>query len=345
MKCIIRADSSDKMGSGHLMRCLTLAAELREVKKADILFICRDLPGNMAYLVEENGYDLCLLAYDESQYGFLNGLDEHKQWLGVTLNSDRDQTIAEIEKQGKYDLMVVDNYALDEAWETPMRQYVKKIMVIDDLADRKHDCDILLDHNFNGGKNSPYNHLVPESSLKLLGPSHALISRKFDEVKKERGRKEADNIFSKGLLYMGASDAQSKTISVLKNIRNLDVLEHLDVVVGSSNNKRFEIKKWCREHEKLRFHISPDYFHHLLVESDFCIGAVGVSQLERFFIGLPSITCIAANNQKQIAHLLYQNNSIKMLSDDMVIDCSNLYTLASLTPVNVSRLSVKDMFR
>ena len=148
MQVVIRVDSSSQMGSGHLMRCLTLAEELRDEIDVSILFICRDLPGNLSNIVKGKGYQLTLLPYDENQQKSLDEASEHQQWPGASVDMDRDQTLEVIKNLGEVDLLVVDNYALDEAWETPMRRYAKKIMVIDDLADRKHDCDVLLDQNY-----------------------------------------------------------------------------------------------------------------------------------------------------------------------------------------------------
>lgn len=302
MKCIIRADSSDKMGSGHLMRCLTLAAELREVKKADILFICRDLPGSMAYLVEENGYDLCLLAYDESRNAFLNGLDEHKQWLGVTLNSDRDQTIAEIGKQGKYDLMVVDHYALDEAWETPMRQYVKKIMVIDDLADRKHDCDILLDQNFYKRLEVRYKGLVPSHCKTLLGPKFALLRREFRSYRPKKPK--IVSTIKKILVNFGGSDPKNhclKLIEMLYDNQDFFSRYHFLFVTGSMSSCKSAVFQISNKLSFCDVVEQTNKFGEIMRQADLFIGAVGATSWERGFLSLPAIVCSVAKNQDDIA--------------------------------------------
>ena len=55
MKVLVRTDASVEIGSGHLMRCLTLADQLRS-EDAEVAFACRDLPGGMFDLLQAHGY-------------------------------------------------------------------------------------------------------------------------------------------------------------------------------------------------------------------------------------------------------------------------------------------------
>ena len=152
MRVSIRTDSSRLIGSGHVVRCLTLADELR-ARGAEVLFICRELPGNLNRLLEEKGYDLCRLHAPEGNASQLNW-NKHAAWLGIDWQQDAKETQACL--QGDVDILIVDHYALDKDWESTLRPLVGKIMVIDDLADRQHDCDLILDQNGNGGFNCRY---------------------------------------------------------------------------------------------------------------------------------------------------------------------------------------------
>ena len=58
---LIRADASLKIGSGHVMRCLTLAKELRK-RGTKVHFICRDIPGNLSGAIKNNNFDLTLIS-------------------------------------------------------------------------------------------------------------------------------------------------------------------------------------------------------------------------------------------------------------------------------------------
>ncbi len=342
MIVIIRADSSSKMGSGHLMRCLTLAEELCEERNANILFICRDLPGNLSNIVEGRGYQLRLLPYDESQQVTLKDLSEHKQWLGASVDTDRDQTIEVIKNQGKVDLLVVDNYALDEAWETPMRQYVKRIMAIDDLADRKHDCDILLDQNYYKEYQARYDNLVPQNCVKMLGPVYALIRNDIKKYRPISPRKivKVTNI----LVNFGSSDPKNYCLKLIKMLQkhhdDFSQYDFLFVTGGMSTCKDdvFSISdklSFCNAIE------SSNDFGRLMSEADLFIGAAGSTSWERCYLGLPALVCSVASNQKAIEEAGHGS-----FSQTLEIDTKNLSkTMLKMIKNNetLNRLSEKGL--
>ena len=144
MNILIRVDSSNAIGSGHVMRCLTLADALRE-KGCTCQFVCRNHPGNLSDLIREKGYTVSLLKLLEFQF---EAYPQHAAWVGADWQTDARQTAALISTQEPLpDWLVVDHYGLDARWETSLRPAVGRIFVIDDLADRPHDCDCLLDQN------------------------------------------------------------------------------------------------------------------------------------------------------------------------------------------------------
>ena len=139
----IRVDASRQIGSGHVSRCLSLAAKLQKKHNAQVYFIMRQLAGNLFSLVQDKGYFFLPLPAETTK----QKLTGYAKWLTVPVEQDAGETIAKLKAIGAVDLLVVDSYAIDVTWETAVRPYVKKIMVIDDLANRKHDCDLLLDQN------------------------------------------------------------------------------------------------------------------------------------------------------------------------------------------------------
>jgi len=154
--CIIRADASVQIGTGHVMRCLTLADELRG-RGAEAIFVCREFDGNLCGYIEEKGYIVHRLPLSNVQEQNIESSLKHAAWLGADWQTDVRQ-IEEIIKgfENPPNWLVVDHYAIDEKWEGCLRPYVKKIMVVDDLADRVHDCDLLLDQNFYENFESRY---------------------------------------------------------------------------------------------------------------------------------------------------------------------------------------------
>jgi len=144
MNILIRVDSSNAIGSGHVMRCLTLADSLRE-KGCNCQFVCRNHPGNLSALIQEKGYRVTLLPLQEFQ---VEAYPHHADWVGADWQIDAKETgslIATLETPPAW--LVIDHYGLDARWETSLRPAVGRIFVIDDLADRTHDCDCLLDQN------------------------------------------------------------------------------------------------------------------------------------------------------------------------------------------------------
>ena len=173
MTIIFRTDASLLIGSGHVMRCLTLADELR-LRGSNVMFICREHPGNLIDLIKDKGFTVAALQQPKTEY-FMTPEDvAHAAWLGVSWKNDATDTIPILGKT-KPSWLIVDHYAIDCRWENMLRHHVGKIMVIDDLADRSHDCDLLLDQNLYQDMETRYNHLVSNSCLKFLGPKFALL--------------------------------------------------------------------------------------------------------------------------------------------------------------------------
>ena len=132
MKIVFRVDSSGEIGSGHLSRCMNLAEELR-LRGSDVSFVCRDLEGSGISSLEEKLFRTILLPR-------LAGV--------VTQDVDASEFIESL-AGARPDWVVLDNYSLGSEWESTVRPFVEKIAVIEDLAGRRHDCDLLIDQNYS----------------------------------------------------------------------------------------------------------------------------------------------------------------------------------------------------
>ena len=167
---VIRVDASVQMGSGHVMRCATLAEELRS-RGATVTFICRTLPGNYINWLLSHKFEVIALPAPVDGMAVAASELAHFSWLGVSLEQEIADVREALSRRPVHDCLIVDHYALDEQWEGAARSFANTIMVVDDLADRRHDCDILLDQNFYLGMQQRYDHLLPLSCKKLLGPA------------------------------------------------------------------------------------------------------------------------------------------------------------------------------
>ncbi|MEG0259813.1 MAG: UDP-2,4-diacetamido-2,4,6-trideoxy-beta-L-altropyranose hydrolase [Lysinibacillus sp.] len=256
MKIVIRADASIHIGSGHVMRCLTIAKALRK-KGNEVCFLMKELPGNMRDFVGSQGFTV-------------------------------------ITDMQRADICLIDHYDIDIGWEGKVRTFVNKIVVIDDLANRQHDCDLLLDQNVVPNFAQRYDDLVPVHCVKLLGASYLIMREEFI---RERNRLEIKTgKINRLLIFMGGSDPTSETMKVLSALAQYPVFRHIDIVVGNSNPHRTEIKHIC-EKRGYHFHCQIDYMASLMRKADFSIGAGGSTMWERCFVGLPSSSTVVAENQ------------------------------------------------
>lgn len=300
-KMVFRVDSSTDIGSGHLMRCLTLAERMRKEKDVEIHFISRDLDGNLHEKIKDAGFDMYVLP----RHPVNKSLQGYAAWLTVPQSIDVAETKAILQGLGRVDRLVVDNYALDIAWEREMRPFTGEIFVIDDLANRVHDCDILLDQNFYLNKEKRYCGLVPQNCKLLLGPRHALLREEFYEARKHLRKR--DGSLRNILVFYGGSDLKNETIKALHALRTFHKTQletTVDVIVGGSNPHRQEIKEFCEAPDVrrwVRYHVQVNNMADYMVRADLMLGAGGSTTWERCFLELPAIVTAIAENQEQIA--------------------------------------------
>ena len=290
----VRVDSSELIGSGHLMRCLTLAERMC-FDGADVHFICRDLAGNLNHLIEGRGFALHILPHHTPERSLMG----YEAWLTVVPELDAEETAEVLRAIRPVSRLVVDSYALDASWEQKMRPLASEIFVIDDLANRRHDCDFLLDQNFYRDLQHRYDDLVPEKCKLLLGPRHALLRQEFYEAKARLVPR--DGSLRRILVFYGGSDRTQETEKAIRALAQLQLSPvAVDVVVGASNPRREQIQRLCRRHDFLRYHCQVENMAELMANADLCLGAGGTTTWERCFLGLPTLVTAVAENQMEI---------------------------------------------
>jgi UDP-2,4-diacetamido-2,4,6-trideoxy-beta-L-altropyranose hydrolase len=308
MQIVFRVDASLQIGSGHLMRCLTLAGQLKKERNAESLFISRNLEGNLNYLIMQQGYRLYVLPSADVD----TTLKGYGKWLTVKQTVDAEQTQKVLQKMN-VEYLIVDSYAIDETWEKFIHPYVNNIMVIDDLANRKHDCDILLDQNYYIDMKTRYDGLVSSDCKMLLGPQYVLLRKEFYEVKKNL--RVRDGNIKNILVFFGGSDVTNETMKALEAIELLDRKDiKVNVVVGASNNNKGSIESFCIKKENMQFYCQVNNMAELMNEADLAIGAGGTTIWERCFLGLPAIVIAIAKNQIQICEDCKEKGYIEYLS-------------------------------
>lgn len=282
MRVAFRADASVNLGSGHVMRCLTLADVLR-ANGVVTRFICRRLPGDLGAAIQARGHELVWLEAD------------------VDASADAEASRRALADDAPWDWLVVDHYGLDAAWERALRAVAGDILAIDDLADRPHDCDLLLDQNQQAA--GRYDDLAPRHASRLLGPRHALLRPAFAAAR--RARSPRDGRVVRLLLFFGGADAEGET---MKALAALDLLGRqyldVDVVIGAANPHRAAIAAACAARPRTALHIQAENMAELMAAADLCLGAGGGACWERCCVGLPALVVATAANQIEQCHAL-----------------------------------------
>jgi UDP-2,4-diacetamido-2,4,6-trideoxy-beta-L-altropyranose hydrolase len=318
MRFAFRTDASIQIGSGHVIRCLTLADALRE-QGAECQFICRDHESHMMSLIERRDYPVKILPAQTNTFKPA-AKPAHAAWLGCDWKADAEQTRQAI-GAGVVDWLIVDHYALDRRWHQTLRPSAKCLMVIDDLADRPLDCDLLLDQNY-GSSPSRYAGLVPLHCLQLHGPEYALLKPVYAE-RRAKMRKRTGAIHRVLIYFGGGADHAGLTGQAVRAFDRPELADiHLDVVVSAAYAHLSSLQAFAAQRGNVSLHSQLPDLADLMAQADLAIGAGGATTWERCCMGLPTIVTSIAENQKTISKKLSDQGIIDSVEIDIVSDIS-----------------------
>lgn len=296
MRVVFRVDASAEIGAGHFMRCLTLARGLKAYGH-EVIFLCRHLTPAFEDLLLKFYILLVKVTSPRTIQNSHDASNEYITWLGVSQEQDAFETL-NILCNKDIDWLVVDHYALDETWEKIVKPHVLHLMVIDDLANRAHVCDVLLDQNHYPDKDERYSNRVPDDCQLMLGPRFAMLRPEFRELRKSI--RQRNGIISKVLVTFGGVDVKNYTGPVIQALGRIEGIESVDIVIGEQHPFKKEIISKCANYD-FKLHIQTEKIAELITRSDFAIGASGSTTWERCCLGLPSLAIPIAENQKAIA--------------------------------------------
>lgn len=307
---VFRADASDRMGTGHVRRCLTLAQALR-ARGAQTHFVCREHPGDLVAALRENGQPVSTLPAPAARSA--GAADDSRAWLGVSAREDAEQTIAGL-PDGVADWIVVDHYGIDHAWERLVSLHAGQLLVIDDLANRPHDCDALLDQNYAEDGARRYRGLVPERCRVSIGPRFALLAPEYARYRENQTAR--DGVVRHVLVYFGGSDPDNMTGRALEALCAPE-FSHLnvDLVIGTNSAHRTALEARAFARPRTQVHGTRAHLADLMVRSDLAIGAGGGTTWERMCLGLPSVVVSIAENQRPTNEALGAAGLIQYLGD------------------------------
>lgn len=345
IKILFRTDASIDIGTGHVMRCLTLADALA-ARGVNCQFISRARPGNLIEFVRSRGY--IVHALPASTAGIEADLHAepaqavaHSHWLGVTQAQDAKACTA-ILAELQPDWLIMDHYALDARWERALKPYYRRLMVIDDLADRAHESDLLLDQTYSR-QAEDYRAWVPASCRLLCGSQYALLRPEFAALRPYSLQRRKEPQLRQLLITMGGVDKDNATGQVLEALRSctLPVGCRITVVMGAT-------APWLKEVERLaqdmpwptQVKVGVRDMAKLMADSDLAIGAAGATSWERCCLGLPTIMVVLADNQHQVAQGLEKAGAAQVIESTQRI-AQHLHS--RLTPLIESPILLRAM--
>ncbi len=338
MIAAFRVDASMQIGSGHVMRCLTLAEALR-ANGAQCLFISRAHSGNLLELIRERGFAVTALPVERpltttnTQFASERFKEPvHASWLGSDWQTDAEQTRAILETLHP-DWLVADHYALDHRWEAALRPHYQKLLVIDDLADRRHHCDLLLDQNLGRLPNDYFN-LVPTHCKVLTGTQYALLRPEFAALRAYSLQRRQQPLLKQVLITMGGVDQPNATGQVLQALKGCTLPQdcRISVIMGlqapwlQQVGAQAQAMPWPTE-----VLVNVRDMARRMADSDLAIGAAGSTSWERCCLGLPTLMVVLADNQRAIAEALQGAGAAKTLdiSSAVPMTCEVLSALVA----------------
>ena len=304
MNFFFRLDFSNYIGFGHLIRCINFAEKIKQLNNKNKIF----------FIATKFDKSLKIKQIEESSFINFFYLDK----IGIENKFDFIKDIyltSQILKKYKVDWLIIDHYRIDFRWEKKIQTLVGKILVIDDLQDRKHFCNILLDYSIFR-TNRSYKNQLNNIAKKLIGINYFLYNSKMIFYRKKSYENQRNVNFKKCIINLGGGDFQENTFKILNIIIVNNFLNycHFYIVTGFNQNLYLKIKKLFlkKEYKKFSYELikNSNSILRYYSLSDFAIGAGGVSSYERMFMGLPTIQLPIFRNQKKNTNFFYNSNLV-----------------------------------
>jgi len=289
---VFRADASYQIGSGHIMRCLTLAEGLRK-KGYVCVFVCQKTPGHLFDLIRKKKFQCHEMKSKSRQ---------------ISPEEDA-KNMVKISEYNSWDVrwVIVDHYQLGLGWEKTIKNYYAsaKLLVIDDYLNRSHFCDLFLNQNIFSSKPKTK---INASAPKLLGPQYVLLRSEFLKVSKKL---KNNSSFPQILIFFGGTDPTHETEKILKAIIKQKINNiGFKVVVGKNNPRYQKIKALCKKIKNAHYDYQTDQMAKTMAQCDLAVGAGGTTSWERAYLGLPTLIVTVAKNQDDIAKNLAKMGAV-----------------------------------
>lgn len=286
MQVAFRVDASRRRGHGHVVRCLSLADSLKS-RGANCCFISREEEGHLFDMILSHGHQLLVLPRACAGW-----------------QEDAAASVAALAGRTP-DWLVLDSYDLNVDWESSIKAACGKLLVIDDLVGRQHDCHVLLDQNLQAEIDGHDPREISSHCVSLLGPKYALVRPAFAALRAKSLSRRRDAACSAMLVCMGGSDPLNETGKVIEGlIVAARRWNRIDVVVGQAYVGVEALRERLESLPGSRLHIQTDDMANLMAQADFAITSGGSISWEKCTLGLPSLVTILADNQAPVARAM-----------------------------------------
>lgn len=304
MRIAFRVDASTEIGTGHVMRCLVLAQVLAKLG-CHVVFIAKMHQGHLNDYIMAQGFSVYGMSVDADYLG-----QGYLAWLGSSQQDDAMQFV-DLALKLALDVVVVDHYAIDRLWQRQVSQVLDvKLVIIDDLANRYHDCDVLLDQNLWPNPQLRYRQWLCRETMQLIGPKYALLRASFQQL-----RANAPDKQNKVIAFFGGTDPTGECLKLLRAAATFIDLPFKLVVVTGRGSSLDMTKVSEFQQPFIACYSCLTEFDTELATAKYGIGAAGSTTWERFCLNVPSSLVVVADNQKASANYLAQQGLITFLGE------------------------------
>lgn len=308
MSVIIRADGSETIGMGHIMRCIGLAQELRQ-RGHHVLFLTGQNSNAVARRLAHEGFN--------------------QESVGVTAGTDADlEATTRAIQNHQADLLLVDGYAYQGPWLEEVGTETMKVMLWTDYVQSVSlPVDIILDQTPQADPVA-YRQACPSGKI-LAGLKYCVLREEFlAKPNFRRLRTQANNL----LITMGGSDPSGTTCTVLEALGKHESTINTKVIVGPANPNAQRIENLAKQLDDCEVYRSVSNMSSLIAWADIAISAAGITLWEFAYSGLPAIAISIAENQKSLAESLQDfGGGIDLGDADHLVTNSVISALGSMT--------------
>jgi UDP-2,4-diacetamido-2,4,6-trideoxy-beta-L-altropyranose hydrolase len=301
VKLFIRADANSQIGTGHIMRCISLAQAWQDQGGA-VTFISHCESDALKDRIQGEGFRFIALAHASP--------DPYD--LQFTLSTFKSESA----NQKKW--LVLDGYHFTPKYQKAIRDEGIHLLVIDDMNHLPYyHADILLNQNIHA-PDLKY-HCDKDTTL-LMGTRYVLLRREFLKYRdfKRQIPDQAKNI----LVTLGGGDPDNVTLKVIEALKLLNKPNIMaKIIIGPANPHQETIGKAIASARfEAELLTNPPNMPELMAWADLAVSASGSTCWELAFMGVPSIVLILAENQAAVAEYLMNKKAVLNLG--IFAECS-----------------------